>query len=181
MAMTAEWPVARRVTRQEHQVAHAAADLFESWTRRIVRQSLDSRERRAAPRSYGDDIERFACRAVEGGVPVTVVVLSFANYTVQPGITQTRVGRLREQMRPTDLVGRLGEGEIGLLLHDTPGGHARALTARLRQALQDTDDLASPVRVAIGFASREPGQPQSGALTQEAREDALRDTEESYQ
>jgi PleD family two-component response regulator len=83
-------------------------------------------------------------------------------------------------MRPTDLVGRLGEGEIGMLLHNTPGGHARAVTARLRQALQ-RDDTTSRFKVSIGVASREPGQMTSGALAQEAREDALRDIEESYQ
>jgi hypothetical protein len=180
MAMAAEWPADRRVTRHEHQVAHAVADLFESWACRLVRQATDARERRAAPRSYGEDLERFAGQAVEGGIPVTVVVVSFANVSLQPGVTQAQVGRLREQMRPTDLVGRLGEGEIGMLLHNTPGGHARAVTARLRQALQ-RDDTTSRFKVSIGVASREPGQMTSGALAQEAREDALRDIEESYQ
>jgi hypothetical protein len=180
MAMAAEWPADRRVTRHEHQVAHAVADLFESWACRLVRQATDARERRAAPRSYGEDLERFAGQAVEGGIPVTVVVVSFANVSLQPGVTQAQVGRLREQMRPTDLVGRLGEGEIGMLLHNTPGGQARAVTARLRQALQ-RDDTTSRFKVSIGVASREPGQMTSGALAQEAREDALRDIEESYQ
>ena len=91
MAMAAEWPVARRVTRLEHQVAHAAADLLESWARRIVRQSKNSGERRAASRSYDEDLERFARQAVEGGVPVTAVVLSFSDSALRPGVTQTRI------------------------------------------------------------------------------------------
>ncbi len=84
-------------------------------------------------------------------------------------------------MRPTDLVGRLGEGEIGVLLHNTPGGKARAMTARLRKALQGDDDLSSAAEVLIGFASREPGQSKPGALAREAREDAFRDNGESRQ
>jgi PleD family two-component response regulator len=108
-------------------------------------------------------------------------VLSFSDSLLRPGVTQTRIGRLREQVRPTDIVGRLGEGEIGMLLHNTPGGEARAVTARLRRALQEFDDLESSVRVSVGFATREPGQPGGGALAQQAREDALRDTQESRQ
>jgi hypothetical protein len=181
MVMVAEWSVARRVTRQEHRVANAAADLFESWARRLVRQSKDPGERRAAPRTYDQDLERFASQAVDGGVPVTAVVLSFSDGVLRPGVTQSRIGRLREQVRPTDIVGRLGEGEIGMLLHNTPGAEARAVTSRLRRALQDVDDLESAVKVSVGFATREPGQPSGGALAQQAREDALRDTQESRQ
>jgi hypothetical protein len=179
MVMAAEWSVARRVTRQDHQVAHAAADMFESWARRLVRQSKDVDERRAVRRTYDQDLEQFAVRAVEGGEPVTAVVLSFSDSASRPGVTQTRIGRLRERVRPTDIVGMLGMGEIGMLLHNTPGSDARAVTARLTQALQDVDDPGSSVTVSVGFASREPGQPAAGALAREAREDALRAAEES--
>ena len=76
---------------------------------------------------------------------------------------------------------RLGEGEIGMLLHNTPGGEARAVATRLKRALQELDDLESSVRVSVGFATREPGQPWGGALAQQAREDALREAQESRQ
>ncbi len=181
MSLVAEWPVARRVTRHEHQVAHAAADLFESWAKRIVRQSRDPGERRAAARSYDQDLERFAEQAVGAGIPVTAVVMSFSDSTLKPGATHARIARLREKVRPTDIVGRLGDGEIGMLLHNAPAVEARAVTARLRRALQEGDGVESSVTVSVGFATREPGQMKPGALSQEAREDALRDIGESRQ
>jgi hypothetical protein len=181
MSLVAEWPVARRVTRHEHQVAHAAADLFESWARRIVRQARDPGERRSAARSYDQDLERFAEQAVGSGIPVTAVVLSFSDAALKPGATQARIVRLREKVRPTDIVGRLGDGEIGMLLHNAPGGEARAVTARLRRALQEGNGLESSVKVSVGYATREPGQMKPGPLAQEAREDALRDIGESRQ
>jgi hypothetical protein len=179
MAMAVGCSAGRRVTRQEHRVAHASADLLESWVRRIVRQSKDAGERRATSRSYDEVLERFARQALEGGVPVTAVVLSFSDAVFRPGITQTRIGRIREQVRAADLVGRLGDGEIGMLLHDTPGGEARAVAARLRRVLQTADEAASPVPVSVGFASRDPGEPKAGALAPEAREDALHHADES--
>ena len=141
-------------------MAHAAADLLESWVRRIVRQSKDAGERRATSRSYDEVLERFARQALEGGVPVTAVVLSFSDAVFRPGTTQTRIGRIREQVRAADLVGRLGDGEIGMLLQDTPGSGARAVAARLRQVLQTADNVVSSVPVSVGFASRDPGEPK---------------------
>lgn len=178
MALAVGWSAGRRITRQEHRVAHASADLLESWVRRTVRQSKDAGERRATSRSYDEVLERFARQALEGGVPVTAVVLSFSDVVVRPGITQTRIGRIREQVRAADLVGRLGDGNIGMLLHDTPGGGARAVAARLQRALQTADEVASPVPVAVGFASRDPGAPKAGALAQEARDNALHHADE---
>lgn len=179
MALAVGWSAGRRVTRQEHRVAHASADLLESWVRRIVHQSKDAGERRATSRSYDEVLERFAWQALEGGVPVTAVVLSFSDAVFRPGITQTRIGRIRAQVRAADLVGRLGDGNIGMLLHDTRGGGARAVASRLRRVLQTVDEVASPVPVAIGFASRDPGTPKAGALAQEARDNALHHADES--
>lgn len=169
MAISVGWSGERHLTQQEYQVAHASADLLESWVRRLVRQSKDVGERRAAARSYDEVLERFAQQAVDSGVPVTAVVLSFGDAVFKPGITQTRVGKLRELVRAGDLVGRLGEGEIGMLLHNTPGGQARSVAARLRQVLLTAGDVASPVPVSVGFASRGPGEPPAGPLAQEAR------------
>lgn len=179
MAMSVGWSGERRLTRQEHRVALASADLLESWVRRIVRQSKDAGERRATSRSYDEVLERFARQAVDSGVPVTAVVLSFSDAAFQPGVTQTRIGRIREQVRAADLVGRLGEGDIGMLLHDTPGSQARSVAARLRQVLQTAGDVASPVPVSVGFASRGPGEPQAGALAQAAREDTRHHADEA--
>jgi hypothetical protein len=160
------------VSRQDDQEIRAAADLFESWSRQRLSRSSESSERRADGRSYEDDFEQFAARAVESGVPVTAVVLSFSDAPVRPGILQASMVRLREHVRPSDLVGRLGAREIGMLLHNTAGSGARAVTERMRLALRDPDSGETP-GVTLGYASREPGMPPV-PLAQQAREDARR-------
>lgn len=173
MALAVEWPAGRQVTRQEHCVVHASADLLESWVRRLVRESKGAGERRATARRFDEALERFARQALEGGVPVTAVVLSFGDVVFRPGVTQTRIGRIREQVRATDLVGRLGEGEIGMLLHDAAGDQAKTVADRLLRILETAGEGPS-VLPAVGFASRLPSDPKPDALLEEAQQDALR-------
>jgi PleD family two-component response regulator len=87
------------------------------------------------------------------------------------------VSRLRDHVRPSDLVGRLGNREIGMLLHNTSSSGAGAVTDRLRQALDDADSevLAG---VTMGYASREPGMP-AAQLAQQARNEARRAVDSS--
>lgn len=170
MALLAEWPGDHRVTQRENHVVEAVADLLESWVHRLVRQSAHSGDRRASARGFDDVLERFARDAVQGGIPVTAVVISFSDAAFRPDLTQARVARLREQLRGSDLVGRLREGDIGLLLQDTAAAQAEALIARVRRVLER--EGVPPGQVSIGMATRRPGEPTTGALAEEARQRA---------
>jgi hypothetical protein len=170
MALVGAWTPDHHVTQQENHVVDAAADLLESWVRRLVRQSQRALDRRAPGRAFDEVLERAARDAVQGGIPVTTLVISFADATFRPEVTQARVVRLREHLRGGDLVGRLGEGEVGVLLRDTVSAQAGALVTRLRQLLER--DGIPLTQVAIGMASRNPGEPAVDALAQEARQRA---------
>jgi hypothetical protein len=168
MALVGSWDPDHHVTRQENHVAHAAADLLESWVRRLVRQSPRAAERRAPRRAFDEVLERFARDAVQGGIPVTAVVISFTDALFDPDVTQERVIRLRQHLRAGDLVGRLADGEVGVLLHDAALTQADVPIRRLRQVLErEGVPLAD---VAIGMATRNPGDPSVTALAQEARQ-----------
>jgi hypothetical protein len=171
MTMAVGGAAARRLTRQGHQVAQATADLLESWVQGVARQA---RERRVASRSFGEVLDRFARQALESGTPVTAVVLSFGDAVLRPGITQTRIGRIREQVRAADLVGRLTERDIGMLLHDTPGSHASGVIARVHRILRTVEAPDAAARVSVGIVTRSPGEPTSVSMTDEAREAARR-------
>src|SRR5688572_14103270 len=170
MALVGSWDPDHRVTQQEHHVAHAAADLLESWVRRLVRHAPDAGDRRAAKRSFDDLLERAARDAVQNGIPVTAVVIRFGDAAIRPGVTQARVVSLREHLRGGDLIGRLDAGDVGVLLQDTAGPQAGALVARLRRLLER--DGVPLAQVVIGTASRNPGESATGALAQEARQRA---------
>lgn len=179
MAVALASPAGRHVTRQEKRVAHASADLLESWAGRTVRQSKGAGERRAAFPSFDEVFERFARQSLEYGVAVTAVVLSFSDALFEPGSTQGRIGRIREQVRAADLVGRFDEGEIGMLLYNTVREQAKSVVARLREVLEGADEMRLPVPASVGYASRAPGEPLANGLAREAREDAFRHGDES--
>jgi GGDEF domain-containing protein len=170
MAFVGDWSPDHRVTQQESLVTETIADLLEAWVRRLVRQSPRTADRRAARRGFDEVLERFARDAVQGGVPVTAVVITFGDAEFQPDVTQARVVRLREHLRGGDLVGRLAEGDVGILLHDTAEHEAEVPIARLRHVLEREGVLAR--EMSIGMASRRPGEPMTGALAQEARQGA---------
>ncbi len=170
MALIGSWEPAHRVTQQEHRVVQAAADLLESWVRRLARQSHRAGERRAAQRSFDDVLERAARDAVQGGIPVTAVVITVGDTATRPDVTQARVVSLREHLRGGDLVGRLGDGDVGVLLQDTAASQARAPMARVRRLLER--EGVPSAQVTIGVASRNPGESVTGALAQEARQRA---------
>jgi GGDEF domain-containing protein len=206
MAFVADWSRDHRVTLQESHVVHVVADLLESWVKRLVRQSPPTGDRRAAQRGFDEVLERFARDAVQGGIPVTAVVMAFGDAAFRPDVTQARVARLREHLRGGDLVGRLAEGDVGVLLHDTAAAQAEAVVGRLRHLLErdikerregvpadikerregvpaDIKERREGVpadrvplgQVSIGVATRRPGDPAAGALTQEARQRARYD------
>jgi hypothetical protein len=170
MAIIAEWPADYRVTQRDNHIVEAVADLLESWVRRLVRQSGHVSDRRNSARSFDDVLERFARDAVQAGIAVTAVVISFADAAFRPDLTQARVARLRENLRGSDLVGRLREGNVGLLLQDTAAAQAESLIARVRRVLER--EGVPPGQVSIGMATRRPGEPTTGALAEEARQRA---------
>jgi len=183
MAFVADWSADHHVTQQENHIAHVVADLLESWVGQLVRQSPRIGDRRVARRGFDEVLERFALDAVQNGIPVTAVVISFGDAAFRPDVTQARVASLREHLRGGDLVGRLGEGDIGVLLHDTTAAQAEAMVGRLRPLLEKgpgdkerrqgvPGDSVSLGQVAIGMATRRPGDPATGALAQEARQRA---------
>lgn len=168
MALVAEWPADHRVTQRENNVVEAVAGLLESWVRRLVRQSTHIGDRRASSRGFDEMLERLARDAVQGGIPVTAVVIQFADAAFRPDVTQARVARLREHLRGTDLVGRLNAGDVGLLLQDTAAAQAEALIARVLRLLEREGVPAG--QLSIGMATRRPGDPVTGALAEEARQ-----------
>ena len=170
MALVAEWPTDHRVTQRERTVVEAVAGLLESWVRRLVRQSAHIGDRRASSRGFDEMLERLARDAVQGGIPVTAVVIQFADAAFRPDVTQARVTRLREHLRGTDLVGRFSAGDVGLLLQDTAAAQAEALIARVLRLLEREGVPAG--QLSIGMATRRPGDPVTGALAEEARQRA---------
>jgi hypothetical protein len=156
-------------TPRDYAVATAAADVLNAWAA-SSRVATARRDRRTGAPAFYEVMERSAREAVERGTPVTAVVLLIRDAVVSPGSTQRWVAGMRGQMRPSDLAGMLAEGEIGLLMHDTTGQHAKTIASRLRAVV---DGLPGTEPSLIGVATRVPGLPLVDGIVREARADAL--------
>jgi PleD family two-component response regulator len=102
-----------------------------------------------------------------------VVVLLIRDAVSMPGSTKRWVAEIRAQMRASDLAGMLGEGEIGLLMHDTEAEQAKGIVERLRNAVGDEPGSES---ILVGVASQKPGQGTVDSIVHDARADALAGT-----
>jgi hypothetical protein len=162
----------RRVTRQQRELAEAAVNLLDAFVRSVFGR-LQQHDRRTASRTFDEVLDRFAAQAIERGSAVSMVVLLMADAASYPGLTQQWIGRLRGVMRASDIVGMLGEGEIALLLHDTPLDRAEAVAQRIVKMLETIGDRHPSPVVATGVATRLPGSGGGAGLAAEARNDAM--------
>lgn len=157
-------------TPRDHAAATAAAEMFDAWASAVFDGTHLQRERRAAPRGFAEMLQRSAREALDRGSPVTVVVLLIHEAVSLPGSTQQWVAGIRGQLRASDLAGMLGEGEIGLLMHETGSEQAKGIAERLRAVVAGEPGHQS---ILVGVASRTPGQGTVDGIVHEARADAV--------
>jgi hypothetical protein len=162
----------RHITPQERQALQAAAELLQQWTEHVAVDDLrPSADRRVSSRRFDDVLERFARQALERGSAVAVIMLSAGE--ARPGLAHRWVRQLRTHLRPSDLVGMLADGDVGVLLHDTPSEQVQLVAGRLKRLLTSEDDVTSNVHPVLGVASWAPGDAVPDALVQQAREKAF--------
>ena len=164
----------RRITRYQRDVTEAVAQLVDAWVRRVLPQ-LQQRDRRAGSRNFDEVLDKFAGQALERGTVVSVVVVLIADAACFPGLTQQWIARIRGTMRAADMVGMLGEGEIGLLLHDTGRERAEIVAQRILKLLESAEDAYTSPVVATGVATRSPNGSSGGGsgIAEEARNSAI--------
>lgn len=159
----------RHFSPQEHQVAAAVAAAFERWSHTLSGWQESGRERRRSASRFEHELEAFAAQALTRGVATTTIVVSAAGAIDVPGLTQRWVSGIRGQMRASDLVGALGDGEVAVLLHDATAEHAARAVTRV-MAVVTASGNAGEVRV--GVATRQPGD-QAAGVVHDARRRAI--------
>jgi hypothetical protein len=160
-------------TPRDHAAAAAATEMFGAWASAVFDDTHVHRERRASPRDFAELLQRSALEALDRGSPVTVVILLIHEAVSLRGSTQQWVAGIRGQLRASDLAGMLGEGEIGLLMHETGSDEAKDIAERLRAIVGGEPGDQS---IFIGVASRTPGQGTVDSIVQDARADAVAGT-----
>jgi len=159
----------RHITPQDARVINKAVDLLELWAQRLLGRATGTLERRAVPRRFDMFVEELAVQASERKVPVAGMVIELRPQSFASTVAHECVATLRNRMRACDLVGMLSETDIGLLLHNTSDQDAPVVEARVRQIMQDVDALLGAEGIAIGVATRMPGDAVTQPILAEAR------------
>jgi hypothetical protein len=157
-------------TPRDYAAAGTAAAAFDAWAHVTFGGASTRRERRVASHGFPELLQRSAREALDRGSPVAAVVLLIRDAASLPGSTQRWVGGIRGQMRASDLVGMMGEGEIGLLMRDTGAEQAKGIAERLRIVVGGEPGRES---VLVGVAGRNPGHGTADGIVHDAREDAV--------
>jgi hypothetical protein len=144
---------------------------FGAWVPSAVRR-LGPGERRGVVRSFEEIVDRYAREAYASRDTASFILLSAGDQAVSLETTHAWIRRLRPQLRPTDLAGRLTTGELGVLLLQTPSAGAKVVARRLSRMLVSagTGEAISP---RVGVASQREDVVSADALIARARQQSL--------
>jgi len=155
-------------TERDVKLFHSARDTFDMWLPPALRQLRGGVERRGAASSFDEVLDRYARDAYASRDVASFILIGGRDATVAPQTTQRWIRRLRPELRPTDLAGRLRSGEVGILLLQTPGDGAHVVAQRLARLFKSTATAEEPP-VRVGVASQMPTVITADALIEHAR------------
>jgi hypothetical protein len=145
----------------------AAAASFAAWLPSALRRMAGG-ERRHVVRSFDQIVDRYAREAHASNDAASLILISAGDRAVSLDTTHAWIKRVRPQLRPTDLAGRLASGELGILLLQTPQSGAQIVAKRLSRVL--AMGTASEERALhIGVASQLDDLVSADALIERAR------------
>jgi len=154
-------------TSRDLKLFEAATASFTAWLPSALRR-LGAGERRGVVRSFDQIVDRYAREAHAAQDDASLILISVGDRAVPLDTTHTWIKRLRPQLRPTDLAGRLASGELGILLLQTPQAGAQVVARRLWRVLAAGAPSDEPA-VRIGVASQLGDQVSAEALIERAR------------
>jgi hypothetical protein len=154
-------------TPRDLKLFESAAASFTAWMPSALRR-VGAGERRGVVRSFDQIVDRYAREAHAAQDDASLILISVGEKALSLDTTHSWIKRLRPQLRPTDLAGRLASGELGILLLQTPQSGAQVVARRLwRVLVAGAPPDRPPVR--IGVASQLGDPVSAEALIERAR------------
>lgn len=153
------------LTRADEKLLQSAGLTLAFWLNGVVDRFPSGAERRN-PKPFEQLIDRQATETLARGEPVSLVVVSLGAQPANGPLAKSWVAAIRALLRPGDLTGWLGSGDIGVLLPGATRDAARAVIERIRSVL--VSDTSVAVKVTFGVASRTPESPSTGSLLADA-------------
>lgn len=162
----------RVFTRRDVRLFQAAVANFGTWLTSAIRRLGSELERRGVTRSFDQILDGYVRAAHASNDAASLLLLSARPTSLSLQTAYSWIKKLRPQLRPTDLAGRLTSGEIGILLLQTPPLGAHVVARRLARVLDPSPRGTEPV-VRIGVASQAGEAPSAAALIERARVQAF--------
>ena len=141
----------RPLTGRDEQLLRLAASTLTTWLNAVIDRLTSEHERRSNLRTFDKVLKRRVEEAVGRGEQISVIVISLGADVSRTDFAHDCVGRIRQQLRPADMAGRLSSGHIGVVLPDTPTRDAHVVIERLRQLLVSPNGNGAP-QPSIGLA-----------------------------
>ncbi len=156
-------------TRRDVRLLQTAAGNFSTWLTSTTRRLAGDGERRGTSRSFDQILDRYAREAHASNDPASLILISPDTTTPSQDVAHAWIKRLRTQLRPTDLAGRLSSGEVAILLLQTPHAGAHIVARRLVRMLTAFNGAVKSEALRIGVASQFGDIVSGEALIQRAR------------
>jgi hypothetical protein len=137
-------PDERPLSGRDEQLLRLAASTMGTWLSGVIDRLSTESERRSGLRSFDRILKRRVDEAVGRGEKISVIVITLGPAMARAEAAHDCVARIRGQLRPADMAGRLSSGHIGVVLPDTRSAEAHVVIERLRHLLApDADDGAT--------------------------------------
>jgi hypothetical protein len=155
-------------TPRDLKLFEAAAASFTAWVPAALRR-IGAGERRGVVRSFDQIVDRYAREAHAAQDDASLILISVGERALSLDTSHSWIKRLRPQLRPTDLAGRLASGELGILLLQTPQAGAQVVARRLWRVLASGSPAAEGTPVRMGVASQVSDPVSTDSLIERAR------------
>ena len=157
----------QQFTRRDAKVFEAAAWTLSRWFSTAAGQLAVAVENGAAAQSFDEVVER-CVRARERSWTPALILIMPAHADVPTDLAYEWIRRLRSELRPTDLAGRLTTGEVVVVAVETTPPGALAVAQRIARVLNESIDAVHK-RVRVGLAAGDRVSASAHGLIAEAR------------
>jgi hypothetical protein len=155
-------------TRRDVKVFEAAVWTLSRWFSTAGGQLAAAPENAAAAQSFDEVVERYL-RARERSWSPALILIMPSSADAPTDLAYEWIRRLRSELRPTDLAGRLTTGEVAVVAVETTPPGALAVAQRISRVLNESIDVVQK-RVRVGLAAGDRVSTSAHGLIAEARQ-----------
>ncbi|HET9832339.1 MAG TPA: hypothetical protein VFP91_11535 [Vicinamibacterales bacterium] len=164
---------ANQFSRRDVKLFDAATWTLSRWFSTSAEQLAAPREPSATAQSFDEVVERSLRAGRRAGTAALILIMP-VHPDAPIDLAYEWIGRVRSQLRPTDLAGRLTTGEVAVIAVETSQPGALVVARRIARVLNDSVDAVHK-RVRVGLAAASGASVSALGLIAEARRHLVAD------